>query len=1127
MSAIRDWLSALSLSQYAELFEREQIDLAAVPLLTDADLRELGLPTGPRVKLLAAVRALRQRGANPGDPVEQDADEHRSGEASMAGPAAGAAAERRQLTVMFCDLVGSTELARKLDPEEYRELLHAFRDACQRAMQRYEGHVAQQLGDGMLVYFGYPQAHEDDAQRAVRAALEAQGAVSSLRSAAGPLAMRVGIHTGLTVVGGSGEGLALGDTPNVAARLQALAQPGVVIVSEATRRLIGERFHLESLGKQALKGVDQPLETFQVRADAAGTGVAGSHARQTPMVGRDQETALLLDRWERAVEGEGQVVVIVGEPGIGKSRMVRALDESLAGVSHNRLELRCSPYYTHTPLYPVIERLPERLGWKVADTPDVEVAKLVQFLSRLHIPLEESVGLLAALLSRPVPDGYSLPVMSPERQRRRTLETLTSIVLALAKETPTLLAVEDLHWADPTTLDLIGRHIEQAPTERLLLVLTARAGFEVPWPVRSYVTSLSLHRLTRRQTDDLVQRLTGGKALPAEVAEQIVAKTDGVPLFVEELTTMVLESGLVRDSGSQYELTGPLPPLAIPSTLQDSLNARLDRLSGAKAIAQLGATLGRTFAYPLLRAVSPADDATLDSALSKLVDAELLFQRGTPPQVTYTFKHALVQEAAYQSLLKSTRQQVHQRIAQTIVERLPADAEQRPEYVAHHYTEAGLPVLAVPWWRRAGEAAVQRSAYSEAIAHYRRAVEVLSTLPESVERDRLELDLQLALGSAIVPAMGYAAPEAKAAYRRACDLGARVDDSPRLCDALWGIAVGEWVGGDVNEAHRVGHRFLALAKACGDNASLVAAHHSFASTAMAKGLFADARAHFDETLSLYGPSPRPELTPRYGQDPKANAVQFLVPTLWFLGYPDQALARQDELASYWADSPFLYNRIWRSVSLVQTLAWARAPAELDTYIDHDLAICDEQGFGFMGHVIRTLRGARLAQNGHAEAGINDLKEGIAVHFSLGARFAVPVYLEFLAEAYLSVGENALGLAAIEQGLAISSNGGERRVDAELHRLRGELLLAMQPEHAQAAEASFLEALRIARDQEGKSFELRTAASLARLWLRQGRADEAHQLLRPIYGWFTEGFGRRDLIEAKALLDELGDGGNLR
>ena len=1123
MDQLSSWLAQLGLERYARAFADNEVDLDTIRLLTEQDLERLGMPLGPRRKLLRAIAELASGfTSEDGQAAGTFGAAHALSGAGAAGTV-GQAGQRRQLSVMFCDLVGSTELSGRLDPEEYRELLGAYRDACARAVQRYEGYVAQNLGDGVLVYFGYPVAHEDDARRAVRAALEAVAAVAGLSGGAQPLAMRVGIHTGLTVVGGDGQELALGDTPNVAARIQTLAQPGSVLVSAATRRLLGEHFRLDFFGAQILKGLDQSFELYRVAGETQVEEQAAAHRAAAALVGRGQEAALLLDRWERAVEGDGQVVFITGEPGIGKSRMVRALDERLVGVPHHRLGLRCSPYYTHTPLYPLVERLPQRLGWEASDSAEAEIDKLVAFLSRLSIALEESVGLLLALLSRPIPQRYALSQMSPERQRRRTLETLTAVVLALSRERPVLLPVEDLHWGDPTTLELIGRHIEQAPTARLLLLLTARPGFEFPWASHSYVMPLALNRLTRRQTGELVQRLTSGKPLPKEVSDQIVSKTDGVPLFIEELTTMVLESGLLRDAGSNYELAGPLPPLAIPSTLQDSLNARLDRLAEVKQLAQLGATLGRSFTYELLRAVSPLDSAPLESALGKLVEAELLFQRGTPPHAIYTFKHALVQDAAYQSLLKSTRQQYHQRIANIILERLPGEASQRPEYMAHHLTEGGMHAQALPWWQRAGESAVLRSAYPEAIAHYRRAIAVVRSLPPSEQRDRLELDLQLALGFAIIPAKGYAAPEAAATYHRASELGARIDEPSKLCDALWGVALGLWMEGNVAQAHDVARRSLSLATDRGDNASLIGAHHVLASTAMTQGRFTEARVHYEQALLLYGPVPRVDITPRYGQDLRAIALHHLAPTLWFLGFPEQALERCRELAAYWPDSPFLFNRIFRSLSLLQTLAWLRAPVGDEAQIEADLAMCEAQDFAFLGMVITTLRGARLAQRGRVEQGISDLERGISAHLSSGVHFALPVFFHHLAEAYLSIGRTEDGLAAIADGLVQSQNSGDRRVDAELHRVRGELLLAAPRPDTGQAESCFLRSLDIARTQAAKSLELRAATSLARLWGAQGKIRQGYDLVAPLYAWFTEGFGTRDLIEAKALLDQLGQG----
>jgi len=837
------------------------------------------------------------------------------------------------------------------------------------------------------------------------------------------------------------------------------------------------------------------------------------------MVGRDQEAALLIDRWERAAEGDGQVVLIIGEPGIGKSRMVRALDQHLVDTKHHRLELRCSPYYSHTPLYPLIERLPQRLGWIAGDSEAAEIEKLAQFLSRLGITLNESVGLLATLLSRSVPDQYALPPMSPERQRRRTLELLTAIVLALAETQPVLLAVEDLHWADATTLELLGSHIEQAPTVSILIVLTARPGFAAPWRAHSFLT-LTLNRLTRRQTAELVQEVAGERQLPTEVFEQIVAKTDGVPLFVEELTKMVLESGLVTDDCSGYEFNGRLPELAIPSTLQDSLTARLDRLGQAKTIAQLGAVLGRSFGLDLIREISGLDEAELRTELDKLIEAELLFERGTARDPIYVFKHALVQEAAYQSLLKSARQEYHERIAHTITERFPGEAGQRPEYVAHQFIQSGLNADAVPWLRKAAELAVERSAYAEAIAHLRNALEVLTSIPHSIERDRLELDLQHALGSAFVPRSGHGAREAREAFGRATELAAQVNDPVKRLDASFGLCVAQWMNGEVAAAHDLSRRSLALALRQSDCAARIVAHHLVASTGMMQGLFCEAKEHFERALELYGPVPRAELTPRYTQDTKGAALHWLAPTLWFLGYPEQARARYRELADYWPDSPFLFNRIWRSVCLVQTFAWLRTKDWDRETLKSDLELCDDQNFSFMKLVLMTLRGALLAQQGCLEDGIAALQHGIAVHRSKGVTFSVPIFYEFLAEAYVLAGRAKDGLDTVSDGLTISAKTGERRVDAELHRLRGELFLLGSSPGDSCAEGCFLKSLEIARAQQARSLELRSATSMARLWERKGKRTEAKTLLRPIYSGFTEGFGTPDLQEAKVLLERL-------
>jgi class 3 adenylate cyclase len=663
-------------------------------------------------------------------------------------------AERRQLTVLFCDLVASTALSGQLDPEELREVVRAYQATCAEVIQRFEGYIAQYLGDGLLVYFGYPQAHEDDAQRAVRAGLDILEAMGTLNTRLAqdqnrPLAVRIGIHTGLVVVGEMGgggrqENLALGETPNVAARIQGIATPDTIVISAATHRLVQGYFMMAALGPQPLKGVAAPVPVYRILgASAAQSRLDVAEATGwTPLVGRESEVALLLERWEQSQAGLGQVVLLSGEGGIGKSRLVEVLHQRVVGEGSPCIALRCSPYHTNSAFYPVIEHLQRWLRFNRDDNPEEKLRKLEEALMCTPSPpMGERVGvrgkedklevvpLLAALLSVPLPEGRYLPLhLSPQQQRQRILDALVGWLLAEAGRQPALVVWEDLHWADPSTLELLGLVVDQAPTARLLTLVTARPEFRPPWVPHSHVTQLTLGRLPRSQVDTMVQQLTGGKPFPAEVLEQVIAKTDGVPLFVEELVKMILESGLGREEADRYTLTGPLPPLAIPATLQDSLMARLDRLATARTVAQLGAVLGREFAYELIQAVALMDEATVQRGLAQLVDAELLYQRGRPPQARYLFKHALIQETAYRSLLKSTRQQYHQRSAQVLAAQFPETVETQPELLAHHYTEAGLTKQPIPYWQQAGQQALQRSANPEAVQHLTRGLEFLATL---------------------------------------------------------------------------------------------------------------------------------------------------------------------------------------------------------------------------------------------------------------------------------------------------------------------------------------------------------------------------------------------------------------
>jgi predicted ATPase/class 3 adenylate cyclase len=1056
-------------------------------------------------------------------------------------------AERRQLTVLFCDLVDSTVLATQLDPEEWREVVRAYQETCAKVIARFDGHIAQYLGDGLLVYFGYPLAHEDDAQRAVRAGLGIVEALRQLNTRLAQergiqLAARLGCHTGLVVVGEMGSGtrqeqLALGETPNLTARLQGMAAPNTLVVSAATFQLLGGFFACQSLGTSLLKGFAQPVEVYRVlyesmarsRLEAAGSGGL------TPFVGREQEVGVLRERWEQVKDGSGHVVLLSGEAGIGKSRLVQVLKEDVAAEPQAWLTpCQCSPYYQNTALYPMIELL-ERVALRFErdETPEQKVRKLEGLLVQYGLPLPETVPLLAALLSLPLTADYRPLTVSAEQQKQQTLRALLMIQLRIAAQQPVLFVMEDLHWVDPTTLEFLNLLVDQGPTARILALWTFRPDFSPPWTGRVHLTQMTLPRLARRQAAEMINRVAHGKTLPAEVVEQVVAKTDGVPLFVEELTKMVLESALLQEREERYELTGLLPTLAIPTTLHDSLMARLDRLAAVKGLAQLAATLGREFSYELLQAVSPLNEETLQRGLQQLVAAEFLYQRGLPPQATYLFKHALIQDAAYQSLLRSTRQQHHQRIAQVLEAQFPDTAETQPELIAHHYTEAGLNAHAVPYWQRAGQRASDRSAYVDAVAHLTQGLALLEPLPDTPEREQQELVVQMTLGPVLMAIKGGGAPEVERVYTRARELCERVGEPAELFRVLWGLWYVYNLRGEHQRARELGEELLSLAQRIQDPDLLLEAHHALWAILFYGGELTAARPHLDEGLRLYDPQRHRLHAARYtGHDPGVCCRIVAAQSFWLLGYPDQAVASSQvalDLAQQLAH-PFSLTLALNFAAMLhhcrREAPFTRARAEAA------ITLATEQDFPQQLERARPLRGWALTAHGYGEEGLTQIRQALAADQSPGLMRDRPYNLALLAEASAQSGQTTEGLEALAEALALLATSGVRWWEAELHRLKGELLLqsgVQSPEsnhaarrmpHAAEAEASFQQALDIARRQEAKALELRAAMSLSRLWQRQGKRQEAHDLLAPLYGWFTEGFDTADLRDAKALLEKL-------
>jgi class 3 adenylate cyclase/predicted ATPase len=1111
------------------------------------EARQLAVDEGGRVLVwtgAAPASALPQAAPQPSTP--QAPPSHDAPSPTSEGTSE---AERRQLTVLFGDLVDSTALARQLDPEDYREVVRAYQATCGAVIQRFDGYIAQYLGDGLLVYFGYPQAHEDDAQRAVRAGLEMLGALAPLQARLAAdqgirLAVRLGIHTGLVVVGAMGVGgrqeqLALGDTPNVAARLQGLAAPDTVVMSNATWRLVQGYFACDALGPQTLKGVETPVQVYRV------LGTSGAQSRLevvsprglTPLVGREAEVTLLRERWAQARDGLGQVVVLSGEAGIGKSRLVQVLQEHITAEPHARLEWRCLPYAQQSPLYPVIAHLHRLLRWRPDDAPAEKLRTLEGTLTASGLALPEVVPLLAALLSLPLPERYPPLTLTPQRQRQKILDALLAWLLAEAARQPVLLIVEDLHWIDPSTLEFLTLFLDQGPTARILTLLTCRLEFHAPWGFRAHLTPLTLNRLPRPQVPQMIERITGGKALPPEMVEQIVAKTDGVPLFVEELTKMVLESGLLREGEDRYELTGPLPPLAIPATLHDSLMARLDRLATVKNVAQLGATIGRTFAYELLQTVSPLDAATLQHGLRQLVDAELVYQRGVPPQATYTFKHALIQDAAYQSLLRSTRQQYHQQIAQVLAEQFPETAETQPELLAHHYTEAGFIAQAIPYWHQAGQRAAQRSAHAEAISHLTNALELLKTLPDTPERAQQELALQITLGPALSATKSWAAPEVEHAYARARELCQQIGETPQLCTILRGLWVFYFIRAEHQTAQELGERCLTLAQSLQDPFLLLEAHHAYWDTLAWRGEAVSARAHIEQGAALYDPQKHRSHALLYEEDPEVCRLAVEALALWYLGYPGQALGSIHNALILARDLAHPYS-LAMALALAAWVHQCRRETQLtQEHAEAIIAFSTEQGFPFWEAWGTIVQGWGLTEQGQGKEGVAQIRRGLPLYRATGAEAFQPYFLALQAEVYGKVGQAQEGLTALAEALAMVDRTGERLHGAELYRLQGTLTLqsnvqnptskvtALQPltPTAQAeaeAEECFWKAIEIARKQQAKSLELRAVMSLSRLWQHQGKRAVAHQMLAEVYGWFTEGFDTADLQEAKALLDEL-------
>ncbi len=1123
MSDIRQWLKKLGIGEYAEAFEAEKIDLPDLPYVTEDDLKEMGLPIGPLRRVLAAIKGLQ--------PDESSEPSVEPASTPPDGPArAPPEAERRQITVMFCDLVGSTALSEKLDPEDLREVMAAYQKAAGAVIERYEGHVAQYLGDGLMTYFGWPMAHEDDAERAVRASLEVVDSIATL-DAAEPLAVRIGVATGLVVVGGTGAGdasvpkLAVGETPNLAARLQGLAEPNAIVISPVTRELVADRFSCRDLGSHELKGIGERVRASVVLGlhDEEGDDGGEGHPSPPILVGRDAEIGLLHRAWQQSKEGLGQVVLVNGEPGIGKTALVETLAAKAREEGSPRIIFRCSAFHTNSAMYPVISHVKRLMGWQATDSPEIHQDKLERMLDGYDLSKEEVVPLFAAFLSVSIPaERYPQLSLGPEDLKQQILDSLVAWTLDEAERRPTLMICEDLHWADPSTLEYLGMLLDQAPTSSLLLILTFRPDFEPPWRARSHMTPITLSRLERPQIEFMVKRLTQGKDLPSEVTEYVVRKTDGVPLFVEELTKTLMASKVLRETADRYELSGPLSSVAIPATLQDSLMARLDRVPKVREVAQLGAVLGREFGYEMLHALGYIKEPILQEGLGQLVADELLYQRGRPPRAKYVFKHALVRDAAYYSLLKRTRQQYHRHVAQVLEEEFSEEVASEPELLAYHYTGAKMALQAIEHWLKAAKRAASRSAYLEALAHLDSADTLLEGLPEGDERTHRRLQLQSLRATTLLATKGMSAEETGKAFASAWELCKRLgEEVEEIFPVLWGVFTFRNVRAEYHLSHEVAEDALQRAERLQEPALLVLAHRMAGPPLVQSGQLISARDHLEEMRRLYDPERDRDSALVYGVDFKAGGQAFLAQVALLLGNPDRALTLAEDAVSHAEKLEHFYSVIYAQIWVALIRFLRREPKASLDQARVAMTLAEKKGFGQWLAYAKAHCGRALIDLGQAEDGVALIDEALREGKAMGIGFNDSFNLASLAVGAAETGDFDEAEKHFAEALTEVEKSNERWYEAEIHRLQGELALDENgPMAAVAAEKCFGRSLDVARRQQAKSWELRAATSLARLWQSQDKTEDAHALLAPVYDWFTEGFDTADLKDAKALLDEL-------
>jgi class 3 adenylate cyclase/tetratricopeptide (TPR) repeat protein len=1110
---VAEWLARHGLDQYAQTFADNNIEYSVLPDLTENDLEKLGVSLGHRKKLLRAIDAVRAaRQARNTTKVSHIGTEAIS-------PVQHREAEFRQITVMFCDLVGSTQLSEKLDPEDLQNLIDAYRRECSTAIRRYGGEVARYFGDGVMAFFGWPSAHEDDSLRAVHAALEI---VSGVMKISGPviLACRVGICSGPVVVGEIGNSGAswsmdaVGETPNIAARLQTLAATNTVLISESTRRLVSAAFDLQDLGPQELKGVTEPVHVYRVLAakNVASRFEAAHAGSLTPLVGRSTELSLLLDRWEKAKDGDGQVILLSGIPGVGKSRLLHELKSHIQQEPHLLLHYQCSPYHSQSAFFPVIEQIEQAAQLTAREADADKIAKLQAYLPRSIESSTERLLLITNLLSISTENHRKLSELTPQQIKNRTITTLVDILLAFALRRPTLCIFEDAHWLDPSTLELLELIISRIGHARVLLIVSCRPEFRPTWIAHANITIHSLTRLSHNEVKTMIRDLLRGGSIPQQLVDQIIEKADGVPLFIEELTSSTLNTPL-RARGP-FERTTQPALLRVPETLSDALMERLDRVAPSRRVAQIAAVIGREFSYELLSAASRIGEDDMQLALSLLEQADIIYRVGISPLVRFAFKHVLLRDAIYDSLLRSKRQQIHADIAAILEHDYPEFVENQPELLAYHYQEAGNHQLAIRCWFESGQRALAHSANVEAIANFRKALQLLNALPETPERTKQEIDIQLALGIPLIAVQGYASAETREAFSRARTLCLRLGNIPEYFQALFGLWGHSWMSGKNDEALHMADEFLSRSRGLSNPVPLMVAHRVMGSTLLTIGEFQSSANNFEEAIRLSLSKGKQPLYNLYMVEPQAASLLLLSWDLWFLGYPDQSLSRVSEALALGQDlgHPYTVAFAHYMISVVHLLRGDAARA-LES-AEKSFEISQEQRFSLYVILSRISRGRAMGDLGRLGEARVEIALGIDEARRNGVGFMLPMMDSWLAGVHAKTGENEYALSIVERALINIGDVTGRSWEAELHRQRAQILLALDPSKVREAESHLKKSIDVARSQSAKSLELRAATSLAELWRTQGRLDEARALLGPIYRWFHEGTETTDLKRAR-------------